>query len=129
MEQSLFLAKVIGSFMVVIAILALTKKQNLIAVLDNFMQNKWLITMSGLPALILGLLIVNSNNIWAKDWRVLITLVGYGAIIKGLIRLFSPETVVSMIGKWKQGSRLTVVAVIILILGAYLAYHGFSIVY
>ena len=37
-----------------------------------------------------GLAIVLTHNIWAADWRVLITLFGWLNVIGGALRLFAP---------------------------------------
>lgn len=41
---------------------------------------------------IAGLTIIRTHNIWALDWPVLITLIGWFALLGGLARMFFPQT-------------------------------------
>lgn len=95
METSLFLGKVIGWILVISALAAFSQRKNIGRMLQDFSNNIGLTYFSGMMALIIGLLIVTSHNIWTSDWRVLITLVGWLSILKGVIRMFAPERALS----------------------------------
>ena len=82
METSLFLGKVIGWILVISALAAFSQRKNIGRILQDFSNNIGLTYFSGMMALIIGLLIVTSHNIWTSDWRVLITLVGWLSILK-----------------------------------------------
>ena len=45
--------------------------------------------LSGVLSFVAGLATVRVHNVWERSWRVLITLVGWGAIALGLLRMFS----------------------------------------
>ena len=47
--------------------------------------------LNGTLLLIAGLSIVRAHNRWAIGWPVLVTLVGWVAILLGLFRMFAPE--------------------------------------
>lgn len=46
--------------------------------------------LNGTLLFIAGLAIVRSHNVWTRDWRVLITLVGWIGVIGGLGRMVAP---------------------------------------
>ena len=75
---------------------------------------------------IIGAMIVASHNVWETSWRGLITLFGWLAILKGLIRIYFTDSV----GIWGQRAMdsgwAKVVCVICLILGVWLTYIGFT---
>ncbi|BFU88882.1 MAG: hypothetical protein NTAFB01_00690 [Nitrospira sp.] len=46
--------------------------------------------LNGTLLFVAGLAIVRAHNVWSRQWPVLITLVGWFAIIVGLARMFAP---------------------------------------
>jgi len=49
-----------------------------------------LVYLNGTLLLIGGLALVRAHNLWVADWRVLVTLVGWVALVAGLYRMFMP---------------------------------------
>jgi hypothetical protein len=47
--------------------------------------------LTGLYALLSGLFIVTLHNLWVRDVRVLVTLVGWIALVAGVLLLLAPE--------------------------------------
>ncbi len=45
--------------------------------------------LSGLLMFIGGLAIVRAHSVWVRNWTVLITLIGWGLLLVGLIRMFA----------------------------------------
>lgn len=126
MEISIFLAKLLGLYLTIVSIAMLIHAQkfrNLIPDLTTPAFN----FLGGVMALLLGLLIVLSHNIWQADWRVLITLLGWMTLIKGVARLFIPNAANKLSVKYIENSAVYYVTVVILlIIGIYLSYVGFS---
>ena len=50
-----------------------------------------LIYLNGLLLFVAGLWIVRVHNHWTCRWPVMVTLVGWVAILVGLFRMFAPE--------------------------------------
>jgi hypothetical protein len=50
-----------------------------------------LIYLNGLLLFVAGLSIVRVHNQWTRGWPVMVTLVGWIAILGGLFRMFAPE--------------------------------------
>ena len=44
-------------------------------------------------AIIIGVLIIENHNYWEKSWIVIITLIGWMAVIKGIILIAFPTIV------------------------------------
>ena len=47
--------------------------------------------LNGLLLFVAGLSIVRAHNLWTRSWPVMVTLVGWFAILLGLFRMFAPE--------------------------------------
>ena len=94
MQTSLFLAKLIGPVMLVIGLAVFANQRGFRDMAEEFMASRALLFLSGLLIMPVGIAIVLTHNIWALDWRVLITLLGWLAAIGGALRLFGPLFVV-----------------------------------
>jgi hypothetical protein len=80
----------------------------------------------GMFALLAGLAIVNAHNLWVSDWRVIITILGWLAIIRGALSLLFPNKMYG-IGETILASRSgpMIGAVIIIVLGGILSWMGY----
>lgn len=127
MDLSLFLAQVFGLYLVIVCTAFFLHKKDLPAILNEFERNKLLAVISGAMALLLGLALVVSHNIWEMNWRVLITLIGWISIVKGCARLFFLEQVHLFARKLVASPWHSVIMVVFFCMGLYLTYVGFTL--
>jgi vacuolar-type H+-ATPase subunit I/STV1 len=83
----------------------------------------------GIITVIAGLAMVLAHNIWRGGaLPVVVTLVGWLALIKGLLILILPaDAVAEILMSWLRHPQLFYVSMILpLLLGIYLTYCGFS---
>jgi hypothetical protein len=59
-------------------------------IVDDMFANSALTYMTGFTAVVLGSLIVYLHNLWVGDWRLLITVIGWAALIKGVAIMALP---------------------------------------
>jgi hypothetical protein len=52
-------------------------------------QTPPVVYLSGVLMFVGGLAVVRAHNIWARDWRVLVTLSGWFFLLLGLARMFA----------------------------------------
>lgn len=127
MGISIFLAKVLGLYLVIASIWMLVRYRNFESVVREMETNPVYVMTTGFMALIFGTLIIMSHNIWAAHWMVLITILGWLVLIKGLIRLFVPEVSKRIIAGWFRHRYVVIItAIITLLVGLFLLYHGFA---
>jgi hypothetical protein len=96
MPTSLFLAKLIGPIAFVAAIALFANAASYRAMAQEFLRSPALIYLSGLLTMTAGLAIVLYHNVWAWDWRVIITLFGWAGTIGGAARIALPTQVKSV---------------------------------
>lgn len=126
MENSIFLAKVIGLYLLIAGLMLLIRRGAVGEVIDELTRSPALVAFAGSISLAIGLLLVVSHNHWSRDWTVVVTLLGWLALLQGVIRLFYPEGVVRW-GKTLASAGATGAAgVIVFAIGGFLAYRGFS---
>lgn len=126
MELSLFLAKFLGLYMLIIAAIWVLRKKPFEAVVREIILSDGLLAFSGVLQILFGLAIVISHSVWVFDWRGVITLIGYLAIFQGVFRLMFPRQLQHFFKKTVE-KKSWVWIVILIVLGAFLTYHGFSI--
>lgn len=89
-------------------------------------QSPVLIYLSGIAALVAGLAVLNAHRAWTADWRGLVTLLGWLFVIGGVLRIVLPRITISVGTAIYSGPlALTVMAIIVLIVGAYLSVEGY----
>lgn len=124
METSLFLAKVLGAYFVVVGLALLVNKKAYKLIIHEAQDDTFLL-ITGSISLIVGILMVASHNLWVSDWRVIITLTGWVALLKGVVRLFFSDFSKKIIKKVSLTPWYPVALVIVVLLGLWLTYQGF----
>jgi hypothetical protein len=126
MDTSLFLARLLGPMLVVLAIGLLLRQDSWRAMAKEFTASRPLLFLSGFLTLLGGLALVNTHNVWEAGWPVIITLLGWLAVIGGIARMLFPETVVGISERMlNQKTGLTVAGVVEGLLGLLLCYVGY----
>lgn len=126
MQTSIYLAKLMGPVIAVAGLGFLVNRPAVIAMAEDFVNSRSMIFMSGIFALIGGLAIVNAHNVWVADWPVIITIFGWLAIVGGIVRMTMPELTRSIASKMMGYTQfLTVKAILLIALGAWLSYVGY----
>jgi hypothetical protein len=90
MDASLLIARLVGPFFLVASLAMLVNRTVYQDLAEEFIESPALIWLTGMFALLAGLAIVNFHNLWVADWRVIITVLGWLWIAKGLARLTMP---------------------------------------
>src|SRR5690606_22133725 len=81
MARSVYLARLIGPPLVIIALGMLIDQGGFMELSRNFMADPALIYVASAAGLFVGLAIVLAHNVWTPDWRVLITLLGWVSML------------------------------------------------
>jgi hypothetical protein len=126
MDASVFLARMLGPFLLVVGAGLAIGPANFRATAEEFLASRALVFVAGLFAFLPGLAIVLTHNLWTADWRVIITIVGWLGVVGGAFRLLFPAQV-QAIGTamlrgsgWLAGGGIAASA-----LGLVLSYFGF----
>ncbi len=126
MELSLFLAKLFGLYLLSVGMLWVVRGQVISEVMEEFFANRPIVFLSGLLALAVGIAMAISHSVWEWNWRGLITIIGYLSIAKGVARTGFPELPRRAAGYLLKGVKGWAWISIVLILGAYLTWAGFT---
>ena len=124
MELSYFFAKLIGFYLVIVAFGMLVNAKSFQLLIVESSHNKALVVFSGILSLIFGLVVVLTHNVW-HGWPVLITLVGYLSVIKGIVRILFTNWCERVMPQFSKREPYYVTAILVLILGLVLLYFGY----
>ena len=126
MEASIFLARLLWPLFMVIALSIILNGNTFDHIIKEFPKNSYILYLSGLIAYLMGALILLSYNSWILNWFVIITVMWYMALIKGIAILLFPEQMIKLTKRMKFNRWLLVfVGIVYFILGAYLSFLGF----
>lgn len=128
MDITLFLAQAIGIYFLVMGVALVVRNKELPRLINSFFDNEAMSFLVGFFALVVGLLIVLSHNIWESGVAWLVTLVGWVALVKGVMYLIVPKTVEKIAKKMMvKSSALIWYGIALILVGAWLAGRGFGL--
>ena len=126
MDHSIFLAKALGIYLIFISIAFVVKEQSLKARISAMMSNQAFLMAPGVVAFIIGILLVVSHNLWVEDWRVLITIIGWMALLKGMTIILFPDFMINWSSKWLNNKfAYYLTFLFVFLVGSCLIYHGY----
>lgn len=121
MTSSSFLALLFGSYIICVSVPMVFRREWLISMMDQFIENKPLVFLSGILALMGGLSVIYFHNIWSTDARALITVLGWIAALEGAILIVAPEPLIKFAKSLlKRTSLLPLLGIFYFFLGVYL---------
>lgn len=125
MGLSIFFAKFLGIYMLIIAAIWLTRKEQFETGVRDIISSKGMLALTGAIHIIIGLIIAISHPIWTLDWKGLITLIGYLSLLQGILRLSFPvQAKINILKSLDKG--YWVWMAIVVVLGLFLTYNGFA---
>ncbi|MGA8619638.1 MAG: hypothetical protein WB660_14115 [Candidatus Sulfotelmatobacter sp.] len=127
--RTLFLSRLIGLYCILIGLSMMTRGQATVETVTALLQNSAMTLILGVITLTAGLAMVLAHNIWSGGALVVVvTLVGWMALIKSLFFLFLPHEMEAglFLGQLHYRQLFCVYAAISLVLGLYLTYGGFK---
>jgi hypothetical protein len=127
MDTSTFLAQLLGPIFVIIGLGLLFNRAIYQAVAEEVVKSRALLYLTGALNLIAGLAIVLTHNVWGPSWKLIVTVIGWIALVRGAIRLLIPQQAGDFMARvLARGEVLMGVGVVALVVGAFLAWKGFS---
>jgi uncharacterized protein YjeT (DUF2065 family) len=124
MNVATVLAEVIGAVFVLVGLSTLNKK-NFRSVMDDLSKSRGLTWTVGIVTFLAGAVTVSLYNVWSSNWEVLVTIVGWLLIIKGLFITLFPNTSIPFYRKFTSNGALMASGIIAIVIGLVLFYLGF----
>ena len=129
MQSSLVIAQILGPMYVIVAVGLWLNTPAYQRIFEEFFESPALAYLGGLLALIFGLVILAFHHAWSTDWTLIVTLIGWLALIKGSLLLVYPRAVIRLSRPlMAQPARLRGWAAVPLALGLFFSVKGYGLV-
>jgi hypothetical protein len=127
-SRTIFLARLIGLFAVLLSLSELVHKQPMVETANALVRDRPLVLLLSMLGLLAGLAMVLAHNVWSGGaLPVVVTLFGWILLIRGALLLFLPPDAVAGLLDFFRFEQLFYFYVgIMLVLGLYLTYAGFK---
>jgi hypothetical protein len=121
MDISIFFARLWGSYSVIFGALFIITGQ--LGKTIEMTDDKAFVISTGYITLLMGLVTVILHNLWVADWRIVITILGWSTLIKGIMKIGFPEQIHKQAQVFKKKQWLS--AAFMILLGAWLFWVSF----
>jgi hypothetical protein len=127
MSTSHIIARLVGPLFLVMGLGMVAETDTVRALSAEFLSNVSLIYLAGMITLVAGLAIVNVHNLWVSDWRLIITIFGWLAVIGGVIRVLLPGQVQALGANMVASPAAMIIGgLVTLALGAVLSWNAYQ---
>ncbi|HEY4502522.1 MAG TPA: hypothetical protein VJH21_01690 [Candidatus Paceibacterota bacterium] len=125
-DLTLFLAQVMGVYLVVVGLSLMLYPKRTSRAIHEVADDYLMPYLGGAVALIVGLLVVLSHNVWDDLTTSLVSLMGWAALVKGALMFLLPHNSFSDLAKkFSTGNACVTWGAITTAIGFYLVYIGF----
>ena len=120
--------QLLGIVYFVIGIGIVINRDYYLRMFDGFIENSAVMYLGGCMSLIVGFLLVTFHNEWTASWSVIITIIGWLALIKGFCLFLVPKLFIRMIRAMKEKPKLiTYHTLFVIVLGFLCMVLGFLV--
>jgi len=123
-DGAIKLSRVFGPFLVIMGIWLLSFQGRFTKIAATIKANPAILYIGGIFNLLLGLFIVNTYNVWVMHLSVLVTLLGWVFLIRGILIFFATD-MVTRVTYAANGGFFNIARIIFLIWGIALCWLGF----
>jgi hypothetical protein len=129
MTNAELIAGYAGPLFVAVALALLINRRVVSELVTGIPNRPEFIFFSGIFTLIAGLAIVRAHNVWAAEWTLIVTILGWLCVIGGAIRIIWPQRVTTLRNAvMGTENAITAWALVALLLGAFLTAKGYALV-
>lgn len=125
--RTIYLGRLLGLYCLIISIAMMSHKQATIDTVTAMVHEGSVLELTAILAMVAGLAIILAHNVWSGGaLPVLVTLIGWMALIKGLVFMFlPPATSVAYFEALRYVQFFYFYMGITLVIGLYLTYASF----
>lgn len=122
MEPTIFFARLWGSFFIIFGLLFIITRQ--LGKTIEMTDDKAFVISTGYITLLMGLVTVILHNVWVASWEVVITILGWSTLLKGISKIGFPELIHQQAQRFKKNQWLS--AIFLIMMGMWLFWMSFA---
>lgn len=120
--------QLIGIAYLVIGIGLFTSREYYKKIVAGFTESPAALYIGGLAALFIGFLLVTFHNDWVKGWPVIITIIGWISLAKGILILAMPQLSMKISNNMMRSTNFFKVwPIAVIIIGVLCCWLGFFV--
>jgi len=127
MTVTLFLAKSFSIYLVVIGVAMLFNRKYYTNAAMEMLDHNGLSFFTSIFTLVLGIILVLFHNIWLLNWSVIITILAWLTLVKGVLRLLLPVHFSKCMRVYETTCYYYSITVLSILFGLYLGCYGFTL--
>lgn len=122
-----FFCRVLGPFLVIIDVTAVARASDMQGLLSQFEANSMWAFVAGAFILVFGLVVVASHQYWRGAAAIIVSLLGWLIVLRGLLLVAFPKVFVSVANSMIGAQALWIaLCVVFALVGLYLTYVGWT---
>ena len=125
MENTFFLARVMGLALIIGGMSLLFYYKDMKKVMSDLQNNYFLLYLFGFFIVVLGLILTLSHNVWEGNLQSTITFLNWIILILGILIMFLPKALLRLQVKGLSEKIYVFIGIISILVGFYLALAGF----
>lgn len=125
MEVTVFLTKFLAIYFIVMAVGFMVNGRKNKSIFKSFLRDDSEFFIAGLWTLMLGSALVLLHNVWSTPIEIVISLIAWLTLLKGICYVVFTDTVKRMGKSMIKSDMFLVATMFSLVLGLYLGYVGF----
>lgn len=122
-NAAMWLASILGPFLVIVGLWMLLYSDQYTKALTAIKNSAGLFYISSIYNLLVGFTVLSQYDLWGWNLLVLVTLLGWAMVIRGVMGLFVPSMLMDIL-MGKHGFA-KVLGILPLVWGVFLSYVGF----
>lgn len=128
MEPTFILAQIWGPILLAVGLGIFVSRNYYNKVYRGLEKESLAVLIFGMLGMAIGIIHVQAHNIWQGLPQIIISLLGWGTLVKGALFAIAPGAV-DRGGDWWAADprRITVAGVLVLVVGAYLSWVGYLV--
>lgn len=125
MDITLFLAKIWGPVILAMGLGIFVSRDYYIKIYQDIDKNVFAALIFGMAGMAVGIAQVLYHNLWGSFPEILISILGWGTLVKGTLFILMPNFVDKMGDRWISLKLQPMSAALTLVLGAYLTWFAY----
>ncbi len=126
MDITVFLAQIWGPIMIALGLGIFTSRSHYVKIYRDLEKEPFAALVFGMFATALGIMQIGAHNAWNTLPQILVSVLGWGLLLKGLVFIVAPRLVDRSGNRAIKSGLLPIVATAVLIFGVYLAWVGYA---
>lgn len=128
MSNTVFLLRFFGPTFCVIGVSMLLHRKFYEEVLNELASASVAFYFIALTPFCMGLAIVLCHNLWSTGPEISVSLIGWGSLVKGVIRFLVPDVSKKMIKQMAHSPALTYWIWLVIVWGGYMVLSGYDLI-